>query len=109
MTTPDGSGAFHHQHVDAVLGFVARRVGDPHLAADLTADVFAAALEAAAGYRPERGTPLGGEHGGNAAYAVTEESDGTFLEAPYNAVVIDPGRVPTVPVPSGTGAAAPAS
>ncbi|MFB7944993.1 hypothetical protein ACFC6L_08735 [Kitasatospora phosalacinea] len=37
-TTPDGFGASCHQHVDATPGFVTRRVGDPHLAADLTAD-----------------------------------------------------------------------
>ncbi|GLW72242.1 DNA-directed RNA polymerase sigma-70 factor [Kitasatospora phosalacinea] len=63
LTTPDGFGAFYHQHVDAILGFVTRRVSDPHLAADLTADIFVAALEAAAGYRPERGTPLGWLYG----------------------------------------------
>ncbi|BAJ28387.1 MULTISPECIES: RNA polymerase sigma factor [Kitasatospora] len=63
LTTPDGFGTFYHQHVDAILGFVTRRVGDPHLAADLTADIFVAALEAAAGYRPERGTPLGWLYG----------------------------------------------
>ena len=37
--------------------FVARRVDDPHLAADLTADVFLAAIDAAPAYRPERGAP----------------------------------------------------
>ena len=49
--------AFYRAHVEAVQRFVARRVGDPDLAADLTADVFLAAIDAAAGYRPERGTP----------------------------------------------------
>jgi RNA polymerase sigma-70 factor (ECF subfamily) len=36
-----------------VLGFVTRRVADPYTAADLTADVFVRALEAAASYRGE--------------------------------------------------------
>jgi RNA polymerase sigma factor (sigma-70 family) len=49
--------AFYRAHVEAVQRFVARRVGDPHLAADLTADVFLAAIDAATAYRPERGTP----------------------------------------------------
>ncbi|MGW4690855.1 RNA polymerase sigma factor [Kitasatospora cineracea] len=63
LTAPDGFGAFYHQHVDAVLGFVTRRVSDPHLAADLTADIFVAALEAADGYRPERGSAIGWLYG----------------------------------------------
>ncbi|GAA2085384.1 sigma-70 family RNA polymerase sigma factor [Kitasatospora saccharophila] len=63
LATPDGFGAFYHQHVDAVLGFVTRRVSDPHLAADLTADIFVAALEAADGYRPERGSAIGWLYG----------------------------------------------
>jgi len=49
--------AFYREHVEAVQRFVARRVDDPQLAADLTADVFLAAIEAAASYRDDRGTP----------------------------------------------------
>ena len=37
--------------------FIARRVSDPHLAADLTADVFLAAIQSAHKYRPDRGSP----------------------------------------------------
>ncbi|MET9887664.1 sigma-70 family RNA polymerase sigma factor [Streptomyces sp. NPDC006430] len=58
LSTPEGFGKFYQEHVDAVLGFVTRRVTDPHLAADLTADVFLAALKAAPGYRPDRGVPI---------------------------------------------------
>jgi len=47
---------FYRDHVRVVLGFVARRVDDPALAADLTADVFVAAIESAGSYAPERGT-----------------------------------------------------
>lgn len=51
--------AFYRRHVAAVGRFVARRVDDPHLAADLTADVFLAVIESAAGYRPDRGSEIG--------------------------------------------------
>ena len=50
--------AFYRAHVEAVEQFVVRRVNDPYLAADLTADVFVAAIEAAGSYRPDRGQPV---------------------------------------------------
>jgi RNA polymerase sigma-70 factor (ECF subfamily) len=50
--------AFYRAHVEGVQRFVARRVEDPYLAADLTAEVFLAAIDAAAGYRRERGSPV---------------------------------------------------
>ncbi|MDQ3408947.1 MAG: RNA polymerase sigma factor [Actinomycetota bacterium] len=45
---PDGErfAVFYRRHLPEVLRFVLRRVGDRELAADLTAEVFAAALEA---------------------------------------------------------------
>ena len=49
---PDAFVAFYRRHRDAVLGFFMRRTGDPELAADLSAEVFAAALLAAGRYRP---------------------------------------------------------
>ncbi|MET7304879.1 RNA polymerase sigma factor [Embleya sp. NPDC005575] len=49
--------AFYREHFDTVLAFVARRVDDPHSAADLTSDVFVAALGSAHTYR---GGPGGG-------------------------------------------------
>jgi RNA polymerase sigma factor (sigma-70 family) len=54
---PDAFAAFYSAHLQAVQGFVARRVSNPHLAADLTADVFMAAIDSADRYRPERGVP----------------------------------------------------
>ena len=39
-TDPDALESFYREHVWAVQRFVARRVSDPHVAADLTADVF---------------------------------------------------------------------
>jgi RNA polymerase sigma-70 factor (ECF subfamily) len=57
FTDPDAFEVFYREHVDAVERFVARRVGDRELAADLTADVFVAAIESAARYRPAKGAP----------------------------------------------------
>jgi RNA polymerase sigma-70 factor (ECF subfamily) len=54
---PEAFEAFYRDHVEAVMRFVTRRVDDPHLAADLTAEVFLAAIEGAATYRPDRGAP----------------------------------------------------
>ena len=51
---PEALEAFYRDHVEAVQRFVARRVADPHLAADLTADVFLAAVDSAASYDPTR-------------------------------------------------------
>ncbi|MEV1077946.1 sigma-70 family RNA polymerase sigma factor [Streptomyces sp. NPDC050211] len=56
-TDPAVFRAFYDENFDALLGFVTRRVTDPHLAADLTADVFLAALEAAGSFDPRRGVP----------------------------------------------------
>jgi len=52
---PDAFEAFYRDHLEAVQRFVARRVDDPHLAADLTADVFLAAIDSAHTYAPGRG------------------------------------------------------
>jgi len=53
---PEAFEVFYREHVEAVQRFVARRVGTPETAADLTADVFLAAIQAAASYDPARGT-----------------------------------------------------
>ncbi|MEU8539704.1 RNA polymerase sigma factor [Streptomyces sp. NPDC048717] len=55
---PAGFAVFYEQQFDAVLGFVTRRVDSPHLAADLTADIFVTALENAHTYDARRGTPV---------------------------------------------------
>jgi RNA polymerase sigma factor (sigma-70 family) len=46
---------FYVRHVEIVLGYFARRTRDPELAADLTAETFAAALAARGRYRPAAG------------------------------------------------------
>ncbi|GII96915.1 RNA polymerase sigma factor [Sinosporangium siamense] len=55
---PSALEAFYRRHVDAVMRFVVRRVSDPHLAADLTADVFLAVLDSAHTYAPGRGSEV---------------------------------------------------
>lgn len=52
---PEAFTLFYRHHVEEVLRFVTRRVSDPHLAADLTAEVFLAVIDASAGYRGAAG------------------------------------------------------
>ncbi|MFJ5778909.1 RNA polymerase sigma factor [Streptomyces sp. NPDC093094] len=47
---------FYRRHVDGVMRFAARRVEDPHTAADLTAEIFLAVLDSAHTYRPRLGS-----------------------------------------------------
>jgi len=54
---PDAFERFYRENLEAVRRFVARRVADPHLAADLTAEIFLAAIDSARSYRRERGVP----------------------------------------------------
>jgi len=56
-TDPAAFTEFYRAHVAEVTRFVTRRVADPQLAADLTADVFLAVIEAAADYRGSFGGP----------------------------------------------------
>lgn len=49
--------AFYREHVEAVQRFIARHVRDPCTAADLTADVFLAAIDSASSFDPRRGNP----------------------------------------------------
>lgn len=49
---PEAFGIFYRRHVRGVLSFFRRRVGSAELALDLTAETFAAALEASPRYQP---------------------------------------------------------
>jgi RNA polymerase sigma-70 factor (ECF subfamily) len=49
--------AFYREHVEAVQRFVARRVESYEDAADLTAEVFLAAIQASRGYRGDGAAP----------------------------------------------------
>ncbi|HEY7143082.1 MAG TPA: RNA polymerase sigma factor [Streptosporangiaceae bacterium] len=53
---PAAFEAFYRQHVALITRFVARRVADPQGVADLTAEVFLAAIGSAHAYRPSRGS-----------------------------------------------------
>jgi RNA polymerase sigma factor (sigma-70 family) len=48
---PEDFGRFYDRYVDMLLGYFARRVHDPEVAADLTAETFAAALVARKRFR----------------------------------------------------------
>lgn len=54
---PDIFEVFYREHVEGLQRFIARRVGERERAADLTAEIFLAAIESADGYRPSGGTP----------------------------------------------------
>src|ERR1700722_4497031 len=51
----DAFAVFYRRHVRSVLGVLARRLGDAELAADVTAEVFAAALRGCGSYDAARG------------------------------------------------------
>ncbi|HTW02935.1 MAG TPA: sigma-70 family RNA polymerase sigma factor [Streptosporangiaceae bacterium] len=70
---PDALEAFYRQHVALVTRFVARRVADPHMVADLTAQVFLAVIGSAHSYRPSRG-PQSAWLYGIARNVIAEES-----------------------------------
>ncbi len=54
---PEALDAFYRGHIEAVLRFVTRRVSDPYRAADLTAEVFLAAIDSAGSFRVGRADP----------------------------------------------------
>ena len=56
---PDAFGVFYLRYERLMLGYLLRRTGDPEVAADLSAEVFAAALRAASRYRPQSPTAVG--------------------------------------------------
>jgi RNA polymerase sigma-70 factor (ECF subfamily) len=57
-TDPAGFEEFYARHVDMLLGFFARRTRNADLAADLTAETFAAALSARRRYRADSGAAV---------------------------------------------------
>jgi RNA polymerase sigma factor (sigma-70 family) len=49
---PEAFGVFYDRHVKTLLGYFARRTGNPEVAADLTAETFASAIVAKRRFRP---------------------------------------------------------
>src|SRR5215467_9282865 len=56
---PAGFEEFYGRHVDTLLGFFARRTRDAELAADLTAETFAAALSGRRRFDAGHGSAVG--------------------------------------------------
>jgi RNA polymerase sigma-70 factor (ECF subfamily) len=56
--SPDAFGAFYERHGAALLSFLVRRARDPEAGADLTAEVFAAALDGIDRFDARRADPL---------------------------------------------------
>src|SRR5688572_12610650 len=54
--SPEAFGAFYRRYEERVVRYFVRRVGEPDLAADLTAETFAAALASSHRFR-KRGEP----------------------------------------------------
>lgn len=54
---PELFEVFYREQVEDLQRFVVRRVGDRERAADLTAEIFLAAIDSAHRYRPRRGAP----------------------------------------------------
>jgi RNA polymerase sigma factor (sigma-70 family) len=52
VSDPEAFAVFYRRHVRGVLSFFRRRVDGPEIAFDLTAETFAAALEAVPRYQP---------------------------------------------------------
>jgi RNA polymerase sigma-70 factor (ECF subfamily) len=55
---PEAFAVFYRRHVAPLLGYFLRRTRNAELAADLTAETFAAALDGAHRFRPERGPAI---------------------------------------------------
>lgn len=55
----DAFSGLYRRHETIVAGYLARRCRDPELAADLTAETFAAAIAGAGGFRDEGQSALG--------------------------------------------------
>lgn len=56
LRQPEAFGVFYRRHVGAVNGFLASRLGDQTTAADLTAEVFAAAVASRGRFDARRGS-----------------------------------------------------
>ena len=56
---PEDFGAFYRRYARDVLGWFVRMTRDPEVAADLTAETFAAALAGRKRFRPEAGSASG--------------------------------------------------
>jgi RNA polymerase sigma factor (sigma-70 family) len=79
-TQQEAFSEFYRRHAQRVLAFAARRLGDPEEVADAVAMVFVTVVEAAAGFRPERGRAVGWLYG-VAANVIAEQRRASAREA----------------------------
>jgi RNA polymerase sigma-70 factor (ECF subfamily) len=71
-------GVFYDRHVRSILGYFARRTGDPDVAADPTAETFASAIVARARFKPG-GPPAAAWPVGDAVWAVAGDGIVTIV------------------------------
>lgn len=62
-TDAEAFEVFYRRNFETITRYVARRTDDPHVVADLVADIFLAALDSAHTYRSDRGTEIGWLYG----------------------------------------------
>src|SRR5918998_4925990 len=62
-TEPEAFAPFYRRHVAPLLAYFVRRTGSAELAADLTAETFAAALDGVRRFDPARGPAVGWLYG----------------------------------------------
>lgn len=86
----DSFVAFYRRHVATVVGFFGRRVGDTELAADLTAETFAAALLAAGRFRPRQGPALAWLYGIAAHKLADSRRRGRVQDAARRRLALEP-------------------
>jgi RNA polymerase sigma-70 factor (ECF subfamily) len=80
---------FYERHLPAMLGFFLRRTGDRELTADLTAEVFAAALLAGERYRPGGRPALAWLYGIAAHKLVDSRRRGRVEDAARRSLALD--------------------
>jgi RNA polymerase sigma factor (sigma-70 family) len=79
-TQQEAFSEFYRRHAQRVLGFATRRLHDPEEVADAVAIVFVTVVEAAAGFRPERGRAVSWLYG-VAANVIAEQRRASAREA----------------------------
>lgn len=86
----DAFVVFYRRHLAAVLAYFLRRTGNPELTADLTAEVFAAALLSAERYRPGERPALAWLYGIAAHKLADSRRNGRVEEAARRRLAMEP-------------------
>jgi RNA polymerase sigma-70 factor (ECF subfamily) len=85
LLAPDAEafGEFYRRHAEWVLGYLMRRTSDPELAADLCAEVFAAALLARRRFKPDNRRRERGSQGSAWLFSITVNKLNDCLRRQY--------------------------